>query len=136
MTKAKVRDILLGVNDIGDRDYTLVLQFSDDLGQDAVGFYTYETKSTYEVGQDLGVTYSEMSGKKRKRLEKKHKDVDTHVSGRIVYAAEPVNAQQYVDANAITFTKNQHLGDKTMFLYMAMVTCAALVAILYGAFIA
>ena len=134
MTKAKVSDILLGVNDIGDRDYSLVLQFSDDRGQDAVGFYTYEIKSTYEVGQELDITYSEMPDKKRKRLQKKHKDVDTYVEGRIVYAAEPVNAQQYVDANAVTFTKNQHPGNKTMFLYMAMVGCAALIAILYGVF--
>lgn len=134
MAKAKVSDILLGVNNIGDRDYSLVLQFSDDRGQDAVGFYTYETKSTYEVGQELDITYSEMPGKKRKRLQKKHKGVDAYIGGRMVYAAEPVNAQQYVDVNAITFTKNQHPGDKTMFLYMAMVACAALVAILYGAF--
>lgn len=127
---ARIESILMGVNEIGDRDYLLVLKFNDHQGQNAVGLYRYEKKATFQIGQELDIHYANMTDKNRKRLQKKYKDVNAYAADCTMYDAEPVDAEQYVDPNAITFTKNQYPGDQTTLLYVGMVGLAVLLVLL------
>ena len=123
MTTAKIESILPGTNKIGDRDYTLLLSFSDENGNPAAGAYIYEKKSLYEIGQAVPVTIEPLTPQEKKKLVRKHPELSS-----CDYKAVPVDAEKYIDPNYITFTKNAYPGDKTARLYSLMIGAAALIA--------
>lgn len=103
---ARIENILMGVNDIGDREYLLVLRFNDHQGQNAVGLFRYEKKATFQIGQELDIHYTNMTDKNRKQLLKKYKDASAYAGQCAMYDAEPVDVEQYVDPNARAFSKS------------------------------
>lgn len=130
--KAVIRKILLTTDNIGDRNYTLVLDFVDESGNEAIGFYTYTEKSLYKEGDLVDISYSKYTEKEKRKLSFKrtHKKYLSYTKGKKEYAVEVINAQNYIDPQYITFTKNQYPGNKTIAIYILIWFIAIIIIII------
>ena len=131
--RARIRKILLGTDDIGDRNYTLVLDFTDQEGRDAVATYTYSQKSLYEEGQEVPIRYRALSDRDRRKsaYRRARKLFLPYIdNNQTEYAGEVAGAEGYVDPNYVTFTKNQYPGNQSVAIYIAFVVLAMIIVMI------